>query len=193
MHGPLTETQIPDAARAMARAFHYEPFHAYVVPDEADRPAIFTTMFEALLTFGVMFGEVLATDDLAGVAIWTPPGVDVTQERAQAAGFNRIFEALGPERIPRFGALIEYVQPTEERPELFYLMAIGVVPERKRQGIGRALMLELMQRADDKGMAIYLDTFDAENVPFYESLGFRAVRDDVEPTSGLRFWTFARD
>jgi hypothetical protein len=39
----------------------------------------------------------------------------------------------------------------------------------------------------------YLETTQPKNVTFYQRLGFRVLREAVEPESGLTIWTFRRD
>ena len=41
--------------------------------------------------------------------------------------------------------------------------------------------------------ACYLETSQPANVSFYEKLGFRIVRELVDPVSGLTIWTFCWD
>jgi GNAT superfamily N-acetyltransferase len=72
-------------------------------------------------------------------------------------------------------------------------MVVGVSPERKGQGLGRALIQPIMDRGDAAGVPCYLETSQPDNVSFYERLGFEQVVDVVEPQSGLRLWTFRRD
>ena len=45
-----------------------------------------------------------------------------------------------------------------------------------------------IDRAADTGHAVVLETFSERNVPFYRRNGFELIVDDVEPTTGLRFW-----
>jgi hypothetical protein len=50
-----------------------------------------------------------------------------------------------------------------------------------------------MERADAESLPCYLETAQPDNVAFYEHLGFRRLREAVEPESGMRLWTFRRD
>jgi hypothetical protein len=63
----------------------------------------------------------------------------------------------------------------------WYLALLGVSPGYQRQGIGGALLTPVLQRADREGAACYLETFVADNVPFYERRGFQVVETGVEP------------
>jgi ribosomal protein S18 acetylase RimI-like enzyme len=72
-------------------------------------------------------------------------------------------------------------------------MVVGVSPEARGQGLGRALLEPIMNRADAAGLPCYLETAQPDNVAFYEYLGFKKVVEIVEPQSGLQLWTFRRD
>ena len=72
-------------------------------------------------------------------------------------------------------------------------MIVGVVPARQRQGLGRALLQPGLNQADAARLPCYLDTTLAENVIFYQKLGFHVLVETVEPESGLQLWTLQRD
>ncbi len=72
-------------------------------------------------------------------------------------------------------------------------MVVGVAPEARGQGLARALLEPMMNRADASGLPCYLETAQPDNVDFYEYFGFKKVVEVVEPQSGLRLWTFRRD
>jgi GNAT superfamily N-acetyltransferase len=54
-----------------------------------------------------------------------------------------------------------------------YVRHFWVAPERRKQGLGRALMAEVERLAREKGcVGIYLDTFDEGAARFYARSGF---------------------
>ena len=55
------------------------------------------------------------------------------------------------------------------------------------------MLQPILDRADADGVACYLETVNAKNVPFYVARGFAVVLEAIEPASGLRLWTFRRD
>lgn len=195
---PLGEENLSAAAEALARAFQNDPLQAYVFPDPAERAARSPAHFTPLLRYGLMFGEVLTTQGVPlGAAIWLPPdGWEVTPERAAAAGLDELSKALGDEAAERFFSALGAIDPYHHRDvpaAHWYVMVVGVSPEARGQGLGRALLQPMMDRADAAGLPCYLETAQPENVAFYEHLGFQRVVEVVEPQSGLRLWTFRRD
>jgi len=55
----------------------------------------------------------------------------------------------------------------------WYLGTLGVEPSLQGRGVGTALMRNWLARVDPDGLAAYLETDRAENLPFYERFGFR--------------------
>jgi ribosomal protein S18 acetylase RimI-like enzyme len=193
---PLREENLSAAAAALARAFHDDPLQTYVFPDTAERAARSPEHFAPILRYGLLFGEVLTTEGTPlGAAVWLPPGgCEVTPERAEEAGLNDLPRAIGKEAAGRFFSALGAVEPYHRGiPPHWYLMVVGVSPEGRGRGLGRALIQPIMDRADAAGMPCYLETAQPDNVAFYEHLGFRRVVELMEQQSGLRMWTFRRD
>ncbi len=195
---PLADSQVGEAARALALAFQADPLQSYVLPDPEERAARSPAHFAALLRYGLRFGEVLTTRaPIAGAAVWLGPGAwEVTPERAAAAGLDRLPAEMGAAAWARFEHVLGFLEPFHRRdvgPEHWYVMVVGVAPQWQRRGLGQALLRPVVDRADAAGQPCYLETAQPENVPFYQRLGFRALVDTVEPRSGLRLWTFRRD
>jgi GNAT superfamily N-acetyltransferase len=75
----------------------------------------------------------------------------------------------------------------------WYLAILGVHPSMQGRGVGSSLVRPILKRADADGLHCYLETAQPKNVPLYEHLGFKVIVDEVEPKSGVRFWTFLRE
>jgi GNAT superfamily N-acetyltransferase len=62
----------------------------------------------------------------------------------------------------------------------YFCNIVTVLPEYQGKGVGRALMEEVLERADREGMKCYLESSRKDpNVPIYEKFGFKLVRDMV--------------
>lgn len=194
----LSEENLNAAAEALARAFHNDPLQMYVLPDESERAKRSPKHFKPLLRYGMLYGEALTTKgEPLGAAVWLPPDAwEITPERAAAAGLDQLPDVLGEEAAERFISMLGAIEPYHHRDvpsSHWYLMVVGVSPEGRGQGLGRALLEPIMNRADAEGLPCYLETTQPDNVSFYEHLGFEKVVDEVETQSGLRMWTFRRD
>ena len=193
----MTEAELPTASIALTRAFMKDPLQNYTFPDEAERAEKSPAHFTAILNYGLKFGEVYLAENGAGAAVWLKPGEgEVTDERAEAAGFTALPELMGREAFDRFFAAIEFAEEHHKRdiPEPhWYTMVVGVDPAFQGQGYGRKLLQPVLDKAKSEGIPVYLETAQPANVSFYEKLGFDIVRELIEPSSGLRLWTFRLD
>jgi len=178
------------AAEVLTRAFLSEPFCEYAFPDEQERQEGLLSMFAGSVSTGFRFGEVYATPpNVSGVSIWIAPG-RFSEIRPPAVA--------GPERQDpdaRLSRVIHALSELHHRhvPEPhWYLMVIGVDPDRQRQGIGTALIDPVLRRADSGGLPCFLETSKESNISFYERRGFRVV-EHVTVDGLLDSWGMVRD
>lgn len=98
---------------------------------------------------------------------------------------------LGPRRLGdanRGFAAIDRGHPDEPH---WYLSVLAVSPSRQRTGIGRSLVEPMLERADRDGLVTSLETFKAENVPYYERFGFTVSYEETIP-GGPHMWAMLR-
>lgn len=195
---PLKREQLSEAAASLARAFQDDPLQTHVFPDPVERAARSPAHFVPLLEYGLRYGTVLTTaGESTGSAVWLPPGnTHVTDERAAAAGLDRLPELLGVEAATRFFAALSAVEPfhrTDVPADHWYVLVVGVEPAAQGRGVGGALLAPILEQADRDGLPCYLETAQPRNIGFYEHLGFRVLREVVSAENGLRLWTFRRD
>lgn len=194
----MPASELDATAAALARAFHDDPLQTYILPDSRERAARSPAHFASILRYGLLFGEVFTIPGPAsGAAVVLPPdGWEITPERAEAAGFNQWPTTIGEVAADRFVNTLSVLEPYHRRdvpPAHWYVLVLGVAPEAQGTGRGRALLQPTLARAATAGQPCYLETAQPKNVGLYEHLGFRVLAEVVEPTSGLRLWTFRRD
>lgn len=192
----LHTDETAQASRVLARAFQGDPLQSYVFPDPGERSALSPAHFEPLIRYGLLAGEVWATDPLNGVAVWWPPAhSDVDNAKLTDAGFFALPETIGPEPFRRFCAVLDFLEPfhrTDMPDPHWYAMVIGVDSHAQGRGIGSLLISPVLSRADQDGVPCYLETCQPANVRFYQKHGFQVIRSGIEPGSGLPYWTFKR-
>jgi ribosomal protein S18 acetylase RimI-like enzyme len=180
---PIRDDELDRAAEVLAKAFYRDPLQNYTFPDDEERSAHSPTHY--------------TIDDVPGASIWLKPGeTEITPERAEEAGFMALPAKIGEEAFNRFFSAIAYAEEIHKRdmPEPhWYTMVLGVDPELHGRGYGPALMQPVFERSSAQGTPIYLETAQPKNVSFYEKLGFKVLQDMIEPSSGVRMWTFRRD
>jgi ribosomal protein S18 acetylase RimI-like enzyme len=63
-----------------------------------------------------------------------------------------------------------------------------VAPDAQRQGLGGALLRPGLEAAERDGVPAVLLTNNEANLSFYESHGFKVVREGTTPENGPRAW-----
>jgi len=190
------DSQVPAAAQMLARAFHDDPLLRYVISDQHERARMLPSLYERMIRFGMLEGEVHATADAPeGVAIWLPPNAKWSRENIEASGMHEFATLIGNDAYQRYRDVVsrEWQARLREIPGPgWYLFILGVEPRVQRRGLGGALMRPILERADIEQVVCYLETENERNVAFYLRQGFDLIVSEEAGASGVRFWTFSR-
>jgi GNAT superfamily N-acetyltransferase len=192
----LTEINAEEAGRLLARSFIDEPIIVAALPDRADRTRLCPPLFTANVRHACRFGEVVGVgatvENPLGVAYWVPrPEPTLTPEVAEALGFTALQRAWGPV-LTRMRALEgEGIASLRDLPAPWrYLGAIGVEPNRQRQGVGGALLRRILADAAAAETTVGLVTDRAENLSFYQGAGFVPVARETTADGAVSWWSF---
>ena len=181
------------ASAVIARAFHDDPLTVHLYPDEQQRMRIAPVMFEALVRYDCLFGQVDHLPGFTAVATWMRPGETAeTSARLAAAGFDDLPAEVPLARLDKFFSAIAPAHKGAAPEPHWYLRLLGVDPARQGQGLGSTLIEYGLRRADETSQPCYLETFAERNVPLYLRHGFELVVDETEPSSRIRTWGFYR-
>jgi ribosomal protein S18 acetylase RimI-like enzyme len=117
--------------------------------------------------------QLYTTSDHAGAALWALPG-QWREDLRQSAGTLTLLPPLLPRLVRTMRAMtrIELAHPVQPH---YYLSVLGTDPERRRQGVGSALVQPVLELCDGEGMPAYLETATEKNVGFYARHGFEVV------------------
>jgi ribosomal protein S18 acetylase RimI-like enzyme len=184
--------ELERAARLLERAFADDPLMLYVLPNAKEREKRARWYYDANVKHAALFGEVWATPEFEGVATWLSPSKEShwSFNKLRQSGMWRIAEKLGVRASQRFMRSMNFDIPHED--ELYwYLLLIGVEPEKHGQGIGSKLMTPMLARADSERSAIRLETNDERNLPFYRKHGFELIFEGHVP-NGPGLWALRR-
>jgi GNAT superfamily N-acetyltransferase len=167
-----TAADVKPLAAVMARAFYDDPPFMWLLPDPKTRlqrsRRFFATLArdKALARCGVDVALVGA--EVAGAAIWRPPGKWQTVQLRTLLGLVRAFGR----RIGAAAALSEAMARVHPGESHWYLFAIGVDPARQRTGVASALLRSRLAQCDRDGLPAYLEATKATSVPLYQHFGF---------------------
>ncbi|MEU3902749.1 GNAT family N-acetyltransferase [Streptomyces goshikiensis] len=183
---------IDDAApigRNLARAFGDDPMMRWFFPDEVTREAGMARYFSTLfLRQYALHGVCEHTGSAA--AYWVPPGA---QDKAvpDAETIRELSEILG-DRAALFRQAAEAAAGHGPQEPHWYLAVLGADPAAQGRGHGAALLRSGLAKADAGGLATYLESSKASNLPFYEHFGFEVVGEVALPGGGPTLWAMRR-
>ena len=155
----------------LATSYEANPLVRWMFEDDLSMERL-EGLFTSLVEFGIKNGQVFASQDGDGAAIWFPPiadsfeDLDVTTDTSEWSGGRRD-EAL---------AVLAANRPNEPH---YYLDAVGVLPGERRRGTASSLLAPVLARCDSDGIGAYLENSDPANNSFYSRQGFEET--DVLP------------
>ncbi|MBI5289995.1 MAG: GNAT family N-acetyltransferase [Chloroflexi bacterium] len=195
----LRDDRVEEAAAMMARAFFDYPMWTWILPDETHRREALLVSARASVLWGRILGHTFVIGEpLSGLAIWAPPGMadaDVDPDGSRTH-WDDVVRAIGPDGMRKFEAMIEVQRPLREKhipAGGWYLPWLGVEPAAQRTGSGTALLRDMFARLDAEGVATYLETEKAANVPYYLKHGYALAHEGELPDGGPAFWSMRRE
>jgi ribosomal protein S18 acetylase RimI-like enzyme len=187
---------IPGMAAVLSRAFDRDPFYSFLAGDEPERHARMLEGWYGILRFASAdLAATYTTHDLAGVALWLPPGYGGPSVIASLRMLPSVARLAGWRRLRTVSGAMEHLERRRRRhvpTPHYYLSALGVEPRRQGEGIGTALLRPVLELADRAGVPAYLETAVARNVLLYERLGFEVVEELVLPRTDVHGWLMRR-
>jgi GNAT superfamily N-acetyltransferase len=160
-----------DAIATLTLAFSADPANRWCWPASSEFLAAFPAFVRALggRSFAVQSAFEIA--DVAGVALWLPPGI----EPDEAEMTSVIQQTVHGSRRSAVYDVIEEMGRCHPTVPHWYLPFVGVEPMHQGRGLGAALLQRVLRLCDSERLPAYLESTNARNIPFYERLGFRSV------------------
>ncbi|HEX2947054.1 MAG TPA: GNAT family N-acetyltransferase [Clostridia bacterium] len=181
-------------AQVLAEAMYEGSMYYYIFNDKELSLRYFKSFWEAVLTYTMKFGTVLATEDFKGAACLLPPHkTDFAFVDLFKTGFKIPLSVLGFP-YPKMKKIMDilfslgrFQSQTIPGPH-WYLTAIGVKPEDQGKGIGGCLLRELIGIVNKDGRPIYLETETVKNVRLYKKYGFEVVNEITMEKHNLKYY-----
>ncbi|WFE61092.1 GNAT family N-acetyltransferase [Micromonospora sp. WMMD712] len=184
--GPA-ETRL--VAERIAEAFLVLPATHWLVPDAARRRPVLADNFEILVSHAMAHGQVHATADRAGVAVWFPQtGDDV----GPPADYDARLAAACGEWVDRFRHLDDLFAATHPHDRHHHLAFLAVAPGRQGRGIGSALLRHHHAWLDANGVPGYLEASSERGRDLYARHGYRP-REVFRLPDGTPFFPMWRE
>jgi ribosomal protein S18 acetylase RimI-like enzyme len=189
----LDDSRFDEASRVLARAFQDDPAWVWLFPDPRRRKRVLPWLFR--VGFDVTSADVYATaGELLGAARWLPPGRSSMRIGPTLRALLTTPLRLGGATSPflAYGRAVELMRAEAVPGDHWYLAGIGVAPQHRNKGVGGALMQPGIEGAGRDGVPAVLLTNNEANLSFYESHGFRVVREGETPKGGPHAWAMVR-
>ena len=192
-----TNDDVRALAAVLARAFVHDPFFTWLAGEASERNQRMRDGWSAIMRHASAgLAATWTTVDLAGAAIWIPPG----RPASGVVDAVRLIPGLARmttwRRLRMASDAMETLESRRRRhaPGLhWYLAALGVEPDRQGEGIGSALLAPVLAEADARGEPAYLETAVGRNVLLYERHGFDVVEELVLPKTDIHGWLMRRE
>jgi ribosomal protein S18 acetylase RimI-like enzyme len=140
------------------------------------------------------YGHVLTTPEgTAGLLLFAPgksPSVAAVIQ-AGVLSLPRRFGMRGAWRALLLGMHLERQRLKLAPVPHFYVIAVGVTPSRQGQGVGSALLRQIIQQCDSENTPCYLEVFEDLLVDRYRQMGFRVLQQETL-ANGLTLWCMLR-
>jgi len=194
-----TSKDFADAGVVGARAFHNDPFFEFLAPRPIQRArglSLFCRSYVSVLgDAGHVLGARRADGRLVGVAAWVKPGRYPLPIPAQLREAGGAFWALAsrPRALVDGSKYLLGIEKVHPRENLWYLQLLVVDPSVQRIGIGGMLQRPELARADEEGLACYLETQNPDNLPYYRRFGYEVVKELRPVKNGPPLWTMRRE
>ncbi len=158
------------AASMLAEAFRDDALSRWIYADHPARLRWVEADFRLRLAQHGPDRRAFATVDGAGACVWAAPGRWKGHTRGQLRALPAIWRVmLNQERI---GAIQRELDRRHPAIPHLYLALLGVAADRRREGIGGAVLAPTLVEADEGRLPAYVEAGSLEAAEFYGRLGF---------------------
>lgn len=130
-----------------------------------------------------------------GVSVWSKPVSREVEAEKSSIKKKFILNQMGEQSLQTYNEIVEFMSCQAEpyiNDNFWYLSILGVLPEYQGQGLGPALVLNMLKKTDHLKVSTYLETFTPRNMSFYRRLGYKEIQSFSEPVTGADYWLMVR-
>jgi len=157
--------------QVLSLAFSNDPFLRRIFPSPQQYHAEFASFVRAFAGSAFAVDTAFYIVGFDGCSLWFPPGM-AADNASMVEYLKPILPARKLETVNRLQRQMHRSQP--EGP-FWYLRLIGVDTCKQRNGLGTALMNQVMQTCDAKQFPAYLESTNSQHYAFYQRLGFQLI------------------
>jgi GNAT superfamily N-acetyltransferase len=190
-----TQADLPAIAEALALAFEHDPLWGWAFESASRERKLesLSTVFGFFAEAALGFGWLRVTDGVEAVALWIPPGSPEMTPADEERMPGVIAGACEPEPGRRVKEMLDAFERNHpHEPPHFYLSLLATHPAHagKRFGVGLVAANLAEIDATDPPAPAFLESSNPRNIPRYERLGFRPIREAnlVDGLTGTQMW-----
>lgn len=191
----------PGSAEALFDALKFDPFYATLAAAASSDRRLARAAMLNYLDYSLVEAETYGiasfpADPNHGAAAWGLPLQAALREDIAKRKQAFIQRHMGGNCLPVYQAITANMHAeTDQRVPRgsWYLSIVGISPAAQGLGLGRSLIEDVLQQADETGIATYLETFTPRNERFYERLGYSVAAHIHEPVTGARYAVMLRE
>lgn len=192
------EQDLTKTSEVLAEAFSGYPFFTHVFPRDTVRKKNLPDYFKVFLKYFNRYGKILVEAEARGVALWLMAPETISEKEFN--GFlsdNEFWDILlqgeaGYGVLRRWRSLMAVDEVLHEEvmgdQKHCYLAIVGVAPEWQKQGLGQALVQDVLRMSPD--LPSYLETHSPSAKEAWEHMGFQ-VQGYTE-RDGCYIWGMVR-
>ncbi len=174
--------------QVLSLAFSNDPVLRWIFPSPQKYFAEFASFVRAFAGSAFAVDSAFYVAGYEGCALWLPPGT--------TADNDSIVEYLKPtlaaERWDDVQRILEHVKQSQPKEPFWYLRLIGVDTCKQRNGLGTALMNQVLRICDANQVPAYLESTNPQHHSFYQRLGFE-LTESIAVNDAPAICTMVRD
>lgn len=149
----------------------------YIIKRDADTQQRLRNLMNYSFEICHLFGSIFLSDNKKSCALILFPDKKKSSLKSIKLDLKLIFNCVGLANVSK--ALKREAKIKKLQPEglLYYIWFIGVYPDHQHNGIGSALLAELISDASSEQRTMCLETSTLSNISWYESFGFKVYNE----------------
>jgi GNAT superfamily N-acetyltransferase len=180
----VTSAEAGYVTELLCLAFYSDPIWAWAFPDPERRMAQYRLWWALFVHSGLPRNWIWMSADRGAAALWVPPNQPELNEEDEARVEPLVRELLGAHADDVFTLLDRFDANHPRHTPHYYLSLLGTHPDHRGHGKGMALLRENLERIDEEGFPVYLESSNPVNHHRYERLGFVQVGEFSAPGGG---------
>ncbi len=175
----ITQPNNSQLLDVLAEAFTDNKSVNYAIKQDSKRVKRIHFLIQYALNICLEFGEVWQSDDRKGYALMLFPDQKRITFRSILWDIQLATLATGLTKVPKVLDREARIRSKHPATPFCHLWFLGVAEKSQGQGIGSALLTELIEHCQSLQRPIYLETSTLQNLPWYEKFGFQ-VYDQLD-------------